>query len=53
MVFMILRFPLRVVAIPGVEAGYGKEGGMLRCYFVVSFFFIIWRSLLSFPSGVT
>jgi hypothetical protein len=25
-VFMIMRFPLRVVAIGGVEAGSGKEG---------------------------
>ena len=34
--FMVMRFPLRVVAITGVEAGYGnREGGMCLVLFVL------------------
>jgi len=34
-VFMIMRFPLRVVAIGGVEAGSGKEGWHALVFHVV------------------
>lgn len=53
-VFMIMRFPLRVLAIGGVEAGSGKGGRHVSVFFcVVCFHFITRRVLLSFPAGVT
>jgi len=52
-VFMIMRFPLRVVAIGGVEAGSGNGGRHVRCSLRGLFLFIIRRVLQSFPSGVT
>jgi hypothetical protein len=52
-VFMIMRFPLRVLAIGGVEAGSGKGGRHVSVFFyVVCFHFITRRVLLSFPVGV-
>jgi predicted membrane protein len=53
-VFMIMRFPLCVVAIMGVEAGCRRRGRhvlVLSCGLVC--FVVLWRVLLSFPSGVT
>jgi len=37
-VFMIMRFPLRVVAIGGVEAGSGKDGKHVSVFFAWSVF---------------
>ena len=57
--FTIMRFPLRVVAITRVEAGYGnREGGMCLVLFMLflSPSHHIWGMfcfVLSFPSGVT
>jgi hypothetical protein len=52
-VFMIMRFPLRVVAIGGVEAGSGKGGRHVSVFFAWSGSLHHRRVLLSFPSGVT
>jgi hypothetical protein len=35
---MIMRFPLRVVAIGGVEAGSGKDGKHVSVFFAWSVF---------------
>ncbi|KUJ09833.1 uncharacterized protein LY89DRAFT_278174 [Mollisia scopiformis] len=56
-VFMIMRFPLRVVAIGGVEAGSGKGGMACSGVFRVAVWSHFRRHhsvcvLLSFPSGV-
>lgn len=40
-VFMIMRFPLRVVAIGGVEAGSGKGGRHVSVFLRGLFLFII------------